>query len=118
MKRLLEQSMTRSNNPTPTAEETSSPSGRAICPRLGGVRQMLRGRLAASEQKLAESTQWLEMMGLSWNQTSQDTQVSPAEKLAQKIKNPKLKQIAKLAGRFKQIAERKRRSKAKDALAR
>jgi len=38
--------------------------------------------LAASEQKLAESTQWLEMMGLSWNQTSQDTQVSPAEKLA------------------------------------
>jgi len=28
-------------------------------------RQMLRAALAASEQKLAESTQWLEMMGLS-----------------------------------------------------
>jgi len=54
------------------------------------------------------------------NQTSQDTQVSPAEKLAlsEDRQNPKLKQIAKLAGRFKQIAERKRRSKAKDALAR
>jgi len=50
------------------------------------------GRLAASEQKLAESTQWLEMMGLSWNQTSQDTQVSPAEKLAlQKIVKTKTK---------------------------
>jgi len=42
---------------------------------------MLQAALAASEQKLAESTQWLEMMELG-NQTSQDTQVSPAEKLA------------------------------------
>lgn len=83
------------------------------------IRQMLRAAVAVSEQKLAESAEWLEMIGLSWgNETGQDTQVSPAEKLAlfQKIAgNPKLKQIALLAGRFKQIADRKRRSKVKDA---
>jgi len=57
-------------------------------PKAWGVHKSrcFEAALAASEQKLAESTQWLEMMGLSWNQTSQDTQVSPAEKLAlQKI---------------------------------
>lgn len=83
------------------------------------VRQMLRTALTASQQKLEESVQWLEMMGLGWgNDSSQDTQVSPTEKIAlvQKIAgNDKLRQIAKLAGRFKEIAERKRRSRAKDA---
>ena len=84
------------------------------------VRQMLRAALAASEQKLEESAQWLEMLGLSWGQSASfDTQVSPEKKLllAQKIAgNEQLKQIALLAGRFKAIAERKRRSKAKDAV--
>ena len=84
------------------------------------IRQMLRAALAASEQKLEASAEWLVLMGLSWgNEISQDSQVSPAEKMAlvQKIaRNDKLKQIAKLAGRFKAISERKRRSKAKDAV--
>jgi uncharacterized protein with von Willebrand factor type A (vWA) domain len=83
------------------------------------TRQILRAAIAAATEKLEESIEWLEMMGLSWgNESSCDTQVSPAEKLAlvQKIaSNSKLRQIAKLAGRFKQIADKKRRSKAKDA---
>ncbi len=83
------------------------------------IRQILRVAIAAATEKLEESQEWLEMMGLSWGQeASFDTQVSPASKLAlvQKIAdNAKLRQIAKLAGRFKQIADRKRRSKAKDA---
>lgn len=83
------------------------------------IRQMLRAALAAANQKLEEAAGWLDMMGLSWDsQTIQDTQVSPAQKMAlfQKIaSNSKLKQIAKLAGRFKDMQERKRRSKAKDS---
>jgi uncharacterized protein with von Willebrand factor type A (vWA) domain len=83
------------------------------------IRQVLRLAIAAATEKLEESIEWLEMIGLSCgNETSQDTQVSPAEKqaLVQKIaSNTKLKQIAKLAGRFKQLADRKRRSKAKNA---
>jgi len=84
------------------------------------IRQMLRASLASSVQKLAESAEWLEMMGLSWgNDSGQNMQASPDEKLAlvQKIAgNDKLKQIALLAGRFRAIADRKRRSKVKDAV--
>ncbi len=83
------------------------------------IRSLLRAALAAAENKLEESALWLEMMGLSWDrEPGQDMQVSPREKLAlfQKIaSNDNLKQIALLAGRFKQIADRKRCSQAKDA---
>jgi len=102
MKRLLEQSDDDSQQLTQLLQrgETSSPSGRAICPRLGGV-QIVRcsGRLAASEQKLAESTQWLEMMGLSLeSDQSRYSSLSSGETgtLPEDRQNPKLKQIAKL----------------------
>jgi len=90
-------------------------------PKAWGVHKLsdAQAALAASEQKLAESTQWLEMMGLSWE--SDQSRYSLQRRnwhSSEDRQNPKLKQIAKLAGRFKQIAERKRRSKAKDALAR
>lgn len=83
------------------------------------IRSLLRAACSASEQKLEESAEWLEMIGLEWgNESGQDIQVSPAFKLvlAQKIaQNDKLRQIAKLAGRFKEVADRKRRNKVKDA---
>ncbi|WP_242038701.1 VWA domain-containing protein, partial [Chroococcidiopsis sp [FACHB-1243]] len=83
------------------------------------VRQMLRAALSAADEKLSEASGWLEMLGLSWgNEIGGERSVSSAEKmaLAQKIaSNTKLKQIAVVAGRLQQIAERKRRSQALDA---
>lgn len=83
------------------------------------IRQMLRAALNAAHEKLSEASGWLEMLGLSWgNEVGGELRVSSAEKmaLAQKIAGyAKLKQIALLAGRFQQIAERKRRSQALDA---
>ncbi|OWY68980.1 hypothetical protein B7486_23095 [cyanobacterium TDX16] len=83
------------------------------------VRQMLRAALKAALEKLSEATGWLEMLGLSWgNEIGGERSVSPAEKmaLAQKIAlHAKLKQIAVVAGRLQQTAERKRRSQALDA---
>ncbi|MBD2309400.1 VWA domain-containing protein [Chroococcidiopsis sp. FACHB-1243] len=83
------------------------------------VRQMLRAALNAAHEKLSEVAGWLEMLGLSWgNEIGGERSVSPAEKmaLAQKIAgHAKLKKIAVVAGRFQQIAERKRRSQALDA---
>ncbi|RUT14602.1 hypothetical protein DSM107010_01480 [Chroococcidiopsis cubana SAG 39.79] len=83
------------------------------------VRQMLRAALNAADEKLSEATGWLEMLGLSWgNEMGGERSVSSAEKmaLAQKIAgHAKLKQIAVVAGRLQQTAERKRRSQALDA---
>jgi len=84
MKRLLEQSDDDSQQLTTYSGGNKQSFRPSNMPKAWGYTNSsdASGRLAASEQKLAESTQWLEMMGLSWNQTSQDTQVSPAEKLA------------------------------------
>lgn len=83
------------------------------------IRQMLRAAIASAVEKLEQAQAWLEMMGLSWgNEDSLGTQVSTSEKLAlfQKIaNNDKIKQIALLAGRLKDIADRKRRSLALDS---
>jgi len=83
------------------------------------VRQMLRAALNAAHEKLSEASGWLEMLGLSWgNAMGGELRVKSAEKmaLAQKIAlNAKLKQIAVVAGRLQQTAERKRRSQALDA---
>ncbi|RUT14009.1 hypothetical protein DSM107010_04920 [Chroococcidiopsis cubana SAG 39.79] len=83
------------------------------------VRQMLRVALNAAHEKLSEASGWLEILGLSWgNEMGGERSVSSAEKmaLAQKIAlHAKLKQIAVVAGRLQQIAERKRRSQALDA---
>jgi len=83
------------------------------------VRQMLRAALNAAHEKLSEASGWLEMLGLSWgNEIGGELRVSPAEKmaLAQKIAlNAKLKQIAVVAGRLQQTAQRKRRSQALNA---
>jgi uncharacterized protein with von Willebrand factor type A (vWA) domain len=83
------------------------------------VRQMLRAALNAADEKLSEASGWLEMLGLSWgNEIGGERRVSSVEKmaLAQKIAtHAKLKQIAVIAGRLQQTAERKRRSQALDA---
>lgn len=83
------------------------------------IRQVLRAAQTAAVEKLEQAQTWLEMMGLGWgNEDAQGTQVSTLEKMAlfQKIaNNEKLKQIAKLAGRFKDSAERKRRTLALDS---
>ena len=83
------------------------------------IRQTLRVALAQTEEKLEDAAKWLEMMNLSWGASEGTEQtVSPVEKmkLVQRIAaNNKLKQIAKIAGRLKDIADRKRRTKSNDA---
>ena len=83
------------------------------------IRQTLRATIAETEQKLAEAAEWLAMIGLGWGTEEGTGQtVSPTERmqLAQRIaRNDKLRLIAYLAGRLKDIADRKRRTKADDA---
>lgn len=84
------------------------------------IRQILRSAIASSRDKLELAQEQLEMLGIGRdNLDNQSTQVSPATKMAlsQKIaNNDKLRQIAKLAGRLKGIADRKRRCKTNDSL--
>lgn len=83
------------------------------------IRQILRSAIASSRDKLELAQEELEMLGIGWgNSDNQSTQLSPAIKMAliQKIaSNDKLRQIAKIAGRLKGIADRKRRSKTIDS---
>jgi uncharacterized protein with von Willebrand factor type A (vWA) domain len=83
------------------------------------IRKMLREAIVVSNNKLTELEDWLAMLGISWgNEPASDRQVNINEKLelVQKIASiEQLKQIARLAGRFRETAERKYRSIAKDA---
>lgn len=82
------------------------------------LRKMLRSSVRAAGDKLEEVAGWLELAGVSWgNEPGQIRLVGTKEKLALASKianNPQLKRIAKLAGRLREMSQRKRRSKSKN----
>ena len=82
------------------------------------IRQTIRAALVQTEQKLEDAAEWLAMIGLGWGtEEAAEHYVSQKERmhLLQRIAmNEKLRSIAKLVGRLKEVCDRKRRTKTDD----